>query len=298
MAPVIVSMINLKGGVGKTTTTVQLAECLSAVENRRVLVIDLDPQTNASVTLIPTKRWQELDAQGLTAYQMFRDKLDGTTIFEMSKAIQKSVSNLTEAKTLSLLASNIDLIDIQDQMHIIAMRTNYKTLPMEVLKQQIEPFLDDYDFILIDCPPNLGLITQNGIEISDFYFIPTIPDHMSTTGLQQIIRKIHELSDIRKLSIRCLGLIITKYNSRSEVHEKMVAQLPDKFKNYFKDLDLPPSDVFESVIPLANQYAEVVNFTVRVSSFKDKYGHTTSGEKKLYEHIMALTEEFLVYAED
>lgn len=190
MPPVVVSLINLKGGVGKTTTTVQLAECLASEFDKRVLVIDLDPQTNATISLIEEERWEELNNEGRTIFHLFEDKLEHTTQFDIEHAIQERVSNLN-LKRLSLLPSSIRLIDIQDRMSEIPVRLGYSITPMEVLKSAIHPILDRYEYVLIDCPPNLGFITRNGIEISDYYLIPTIPDTLSTYGIPQIVRSIH-----------------------------------------------------------------------------------------------------------
>ena len=91
--PKIISVINLKGGVAKTTTTVQLAECLTSEYSKRILVVDLDPQTNATISLISEEKWENLDSAGQTLYQLFNDKLEKTKVFDLSKALQKGVSN-------------------------------------------------------------------------------------------------------------------------------------------------------------------------------------------------------------
>ncbi len=109
----IVSIINLKGGVAKTTTTVQLAECLASEFGKKVLVIDLDPQTNATISLIGEDKWEAIDNQGQTLFHLFNDKLRNTSTFNIRKALQRGVSNL-ELNSLSLLASSIRFIDIQD----------------------------------------------------------------------------------------------------------------------------------------------------------------------------------------
>ncbi|MBE9236638.1 AAA family ATPase [Anabaena aphanizomenioides LEGE 00250] len=203
----VVSLINLKGGVAKTTTTVQLAECLASQFGKNVLVIDLDPQTNATIALIGEDKWDELDRKKQTVFQMFQDKLCDTSYFQVQQAIQKGVSNLN-LKTLSLLPSSIQLIDIQDKLKDIAEKT--EIFPVEVLKHFIKPYLNNYDYVLIDCPPNLGNITKNGIEISDYFLIPTIPDKLSIYGVPQIIKSIHTFAGIRHLNIKCLGLVITQ----------------------------------------------------------------------------------------
>lgn len=85
----VVSVINLKGGVAKTTTTVQLAECLASEFSKRVLVIDLDPQTNSTISLIDEDKWEELDAQGKTLFHLFNDKLQKTKKFDIEQALQR-----------------------------------------------------------------------------------------------------------------------------------------------------------------------------------------------------------------
>src|SRR5262245_12761799 len=106
----VVSTINLKGGVGKTTTTVALAETFSAEFRKNVLVIDIDPQTNATVMLIGEKKWQELNNQDHTLAQLFKDALDpDSKKFDLSKTLQKRVSDVSAARSIDLLPSSLDL---------------------------------------------------------------------------------------------------------------------------------------------------------------------------------------------
>src|SRR5437588_3300993 len=100
---------------------------------------------------------------------------------------------------------------------------------MEVLKTAIHAELVNYHYVLIDCPPNLGFITRNGIEISDYYLIPTIPDTLSTYGMPQIVRSIDDFRRERSLKIRCLGMVVTKYDSKSSVHKEVLQNLPNRF---------------------------------------------------------------------
>lgn len=290
---IVVSIINLKGGVAKTTTTIQLAECLTSQFSKKVLVIDLDPQTNATIALIKEEKWKELDEQGQTLFNLFNDKLNKTNNFKIEKAIQKNVSNLN-INNLDLLPSSIRFIDIQDKLYDIPEKTGYSLNPMEVLKGSIHPYLDQYDYILIDCPPNLGFITRNGIEISDFYLIPTIPDFLSNYGIPQIIDRIKQFKDERPhLKIKSLGLVITKYDSRSQIHIRVRETLPARFEKIFRDRNLIPSKIFKTIIPQANATAEAMEFENPVVSFRQKYGKSESGGHYLYEYIIDLTKEFM-----
>ncbi|QDV36961.1 ParA family protein [Tautonia plasticadhaerens] len=296
MPPIVVSLINLKGGVGKTTTTVQLAECLVSEYGKRVLVIDLDPQTNATISLIEEERWEELDDQGLTIFQLFQDKLDGTSVFDIRRAIQRGVSNLG-LDGLSLLPSSIRLINVQDRMSEIPVKLGYAITPMEVLKAAIHDVPGQFDYVLIDCPPNLGFITRNGIEISDYFFIPTIPDTLSTYGIPQIVKSIEQFSRERPLlKIRCLGLVVTKFYSRSEAHVRGINNLPARFTRVFAKLGLPPAPIFKTVIPLANTFADVPLTDNKPKSFKEKYGRSRSGDRYLYQYVIDLTKEFMDHA--
>lgn len=144
--PKIISLINLKGGVAKTTTTVQIAECLSSEFGKKVLVIDLDPQTNATIALIDETDWEQLDNQNQTLFHLFNDKLEKTNYFNLQNSVQKGVSNL-KIPDLHLLASSIKFIDIQDRISEIPAKTGYAINPMEVLKTAIHAELVNYHYV-------------------------------------------------------------------------------------------------------------------------------------------------------
>jgi chromosome partitioning protein len=290
----VVSIINLKGGVAKTTTTVQIAECLVSEFSKKVLVIDLDPQTNATIALIGESKWKDLDTGKQTLFHLFHDKLERTSYFNINKAIQTGVSNLN-LSTLSLLASSIRFIDIQDRISEVSHQSNFVINPMEVLKSAICNNLKDYDYVFIDCPPNLGFITRNGIEISDYYLIPTIPDELSTYGIPQIIKTINDFKTTRHLPIKCLGLIITKYSSNSSIHSRVKNELPARLASIFGELKIEKAPVFKTIMPQANATAEAMEFGVNPGTFRQKYGSSKSGDRYLYEYVIDLAKEFIDY---
>lgn len=291
----VVSVINLKGGVAKTTSAVQIAECLVSEYSKKVLVIDLDPQTNATIALMAEEKWEDLDKNGQTLFQLFSDKLEKTSKFDLKTALQRGVSNL-ELSHLHLLPSSIRFIDIQDRISEIPAKTGYAMNPMEILKNTVHPILSEYDYVLIDCPPNLGFITRNGIEISDYYLIPTIPDTLSTYGIPQIVRTIHKFTTERQLKISCMGLVITKFDSRSTSHARGINNLPVRFSKIFSDLNIDEAPIFKTVIPQANATSDAMEFSNKPSTFKQKYGRTQSGGQYLYEYVHELTGEFMKHA--
>lgn len=304
----IASFINLKGGVAKTTTVVQIADCLYTQHGKRVLVIDLDPQTNATIALIGEERWQERDDARQTLADLFLDKLNGTNAFEPEAAIVRGATNLVGKSgglaglfgrpgradaTLDLLPSSIRLIDVQDRLEEIPAKTHHTTAPMEVLKQALLGVFPRYDYVLIDCPPNLGNITKNGLEVSDAYLIPTIPDRLSTYGIPQIIASITAFKNARRLRIECAGVIATKVQSNSSIHARGLVVLPNQLERAFRDAGARPAPLFETRMPQANATAEAMDFGGEFGNFREKYGRGQSGGRALHAYVEALTKEFV-----
>jgi cellulose biosynthesis protein BcsQ len=157
------------------------------------LLIDLDPQTNATVTLISEDQWAEMDESGRTIAQLFEDRLNpqNTPKFDIERAIVRRVSTINDGiARLDLLPSSIQLIDLQDRIPMIALSGNFTANPLEILRVALQPVIDRYDYIIVDCPPSLGTVTKNGLRISTGYVIPTIPDIVSTWGIYQIVDNV------------------------------------------------------------------------------------------------------------
>lgn len=240
----VISTINLKGGVAKTTSTVALGEFLSSEFHKKVLVVDLDPQTNATVMLLGEVKWKELDEQDYTLSRLFEDALDPDNAkFNLSKTLQKNVSDVNSVRSLDLIPSSLKLIDTQDRIGSAPQGKFYSQNPTDILKRALRPVMDQYDYILIDCPPNLGIITLNGLKISDGYIIPTIPDILSTYGIPQIVSRIEDFSHSIGEKIANYGIIATKVEVRNRIHENILKQLArEKDGPFFKALIKQNSD--------------------------------------------------------
>ena len=203
----VFSTINLKGGVGKTTTTVAMAEFMSGVMGKRVLVIDLDPQTNATLMMIREDRWKKINEKKHTLARLFQDALEpDNKRFDFDATLQKEVSNVKEARTIDLLPSSWDLIAAQDRLASMPPGRFYAATPTQLLERAVKSHLDDYDVVIIDCPPSLGIILLNGLQISNGFVIPTIPDFLSTYGITQIKRQVEEFSKEIGENIKPLGI--------------------------------------------------------------------------------------------
>lgn len=260
----VVSTINLKGGVGKTHTTVALAEVYSALLRKKVLVIDLDPQTNATTMLIGEDKWEELNKKDLTLARLFKDALDPENPkFDLGKSLQKHVSDVQSAKTVDLLPSSLDLIDVQDRLATVPSGRFYAVNPIDLLTRAVRPIVDDYDIILIDCPPNLGVITLNGLRMSNGYVIPTIPDVLSTYGIPQIVKRVGEFSQQIAEPVEPLGIVVSKYRDQSTVHQNVVKRLREG-----KDAPL-----FKTIIKENNQIASAADFSTGQRTLRQKYGY-------------------------
>ncbi|HEY7781042.1 MAG TPA: ParA family protein [Ktedonobacterales bacterium] len=263
----ITSIINLKGGVGKTTMTIALAHYLAGEHGKRVLVIDLDPQTNATIALVTERRWRERDQAGQTLYQLFKDQLDGTRAFNASEAILPRVSNITGGVPgLDLLPSSIRLHRIQDKITKIADIDTFRGGPVYALREALRGVLPYYDHVLIDCPPNLGIITLNGIAISRYFLIPVVPDILSTLGVPLVLDRMADFALRAQHEIYGLGIVVSRYRPTSRLHKETVANMR---RDAIPGIHPP---IFATVINEALEVAEAADVEESVHSLRDKFG--------------------------
>lgn len=267
----VIALINLKGGVAKTTTTVGLAETFASKFGKRVLVIDLDPQTNATVILVGEERWDQANDRGRTLATLFKDALDpNSKHFDLQKTLMRGVSDVQGAERVDLLPSSLDLIDVQDKLASAPTGQFYSVTPIDILRLATKSILDDYDLVLIDCPPNLGIITLNGLRIAEGYIIPTVPDVLSTYGIPQIVERVRKFSREIAEDIEPLGIVITKYQANSKTHVNVSDRLRKEGS--------PP--VFETYVRQADQYAAAAEFQPGGRrTLKQKYGYGDLAER-------------------
>lgn len=260
----IISFINLKGGVGKTTLVVTAAEILADAYKKRVLVVDLDPQTNATVSLISQEKWKDANDNNKTIHQLFLDKVDKTSAFDIDKSIIKKVGNIADGiKGLDLLPSSIDLVDMYDIIPSIK-NSNF------ILKDQLKKVECNYDYILIDCPPNLGAITMSGIYISQYYIIPVIADTLSTYGLKQVVNKINKkVREIKRIdtdySLATMGVIINRYKDNKPY--KAIRRALELQSN---NNEIPK--LFNTIISNRSNISKISDYEMNESTIKKKYG--------------------------
>lgn len=289
----VLSFINLKGGVGKTTTAVAVAEMLAQEERKHVLLIDLDPQTNATVTLIKEEKWADMDKDGQTVAQLFDDRLNPQNApkFEIERAITRQVSTIDDGiARLDLLPSSIRLIDLQDRIPMIALSGNFTANPLEILRVALQPVIDRYDYILIDCPPSLGTVTKNGLRISTGYVIPTIPDIVSTWGIYQIVDNVERFAKDIDRPIPALGIVATKVQ-KNNLHKRVITDLEEKRLGRFSEPDgFPQPPLFSSRIPQTVDVARGADVDSNIRTLRNKYGDAYDAYHALTKEIKQLCE--------
>jgi len=238
----VISFINLKGGVGRTTTSVNVAATLSQKfyesgsnqKEIRVLFIDLDPQSNGSLTFLDKNDYEKVEHENKTIYELFRYELsrnDDQDTFDLNPIIIKHVHNLN----VDVIPSSLKLFDIQDKLvsynryYLSAIDILYNALNKLRMEKTV------YTHIIIDCPPSLGLITQNALSMSRYYIVPVFLDSYSRWGLDKINESIERLKRTKaSCVIELLGVVYSKVNTKTTIENNEYLEQFSKWDEDFR----------------------------------------------------------------
>lgn len=222
----IISIANQKGGVGKTTTAINLAASLAALEHP-TLLIDTDPQSNSSSGLgLETKT---------ISNSIYEVMVGGVPVEEAKLSTEMPYLDIIPAH-INLVGAEIEMIDRQNRE--------------KILKSALEGIRDKYDFIVIDCPPSLGLLTINALTASDSVLIPVQCEYFALEGLSQLLNTIKIVRQHLNTELEIEGVLLTMYDNRTRLSNEVAQQV----KKYFED------KVFKSVIARNVRLAEAPSF--------------------------------------
>lgn len=247
----IISIANQKGGVGKTTTSVNLSTLL-AKRGKKVLLIDADPQGNATSGVGMDKNVE------LSVYDMLiSDEVESKDI------IQK-----TEIKNLYICPSNINLAGAEVEI-VSMMSREYR------MKEKLEQIKSDFDYIIIDCPPSLGLITLNSFTASNSVLIPVQCEYYALEGLGQLINTINLVKKHLNTELEIEGALLTMYDIRTNLSNQVVKEVNKYFEN----------KVYKTVIPRNVKLSEAPSYGMPISIYDPRSKGAKSYDKLVKEFL-------------
>ncbi len=286
----VIATVNMKGGVGKTTLTVNLATCLAKNHGKRVLVVDLDTQISATLSMMPPHDFAKVRRERRTLSKLIYKaiKPSSQSKFTIQDIIKPYVCNV---KGLDLLPGDIDLYDeylVSEMLHQKAIDEGdrdfnviWNQFERLLIKSILEPIINNYDYIILDCAPGYNLLTRSGIVASDFYLLPARPEPLSVVGIQLLERRIARLKESHKsdspLNLKLLGIVFILSGGLIGRYYNQVMQRVTE--------DFTPTQLFKTRIPMD------VNVAKAVDSFMPVVLATpnSSGAKA----FAKLTDEFL-----
>ena len=253
MSVKIIAFLNFKGGVGKTANVVNLGACLAHFQRHRVLVVDLDPQCNTTFWLMRRNEFQQVTDSGRrlaavsqTTFQIFDDALRGTNLFDIEKAVLRGVprngAGTEIIPLLDLLPGAIDLMEIEFDVTPNAMDRFRPSL-----RDALSLVEDDYDYIFLDCPPNLYHVTQTAVLAAHHVVVPYYPDYLSLSGLRILCRQLKKMDDVfqarrpTRARNQVCAVTVNRFDTRGNVFGVASAELQSQI-DLLKDEELVHSD--------------------------------------------------------
>ncbi|AFZ34711.1 cobyrinic acid ac-diamide synthase [Stanieria cyanosphaera PCC 7437] len=276
---IVISTVNMKGGVGKTTLTVNLATCLAKNHGKRVLVLDLDSQISATLSLISPHDFAKMRKKRRTLSYLI-DQVISPNPWSKLEIQDLIYANICNIEGLELLPGDIELYDeylVSEMLHKKALEEDeqefekiWDNFERILIKQIVDQVIDDYDFIIMDCAPGYNLLTRSGIAASNYYLLPARPEPLSLVGIQLLERRIAKLKEshqnIEPLNINLLGIVFVL--SAGGLMGRYYKQVMKRVRD-----DYYPSQLFTNSIPMDVNVAKAVDlFTPAVIAMPNSVG--------------------------
>jgi len=229
----IIAIANQKGGVGKTTTTVNLSACV-AQTGKRVLVLDVDPQGNSTSGL-------GVDKEGCE-YSIYDVLINGVAAADAIVHTRIDTQDVIAAN-ISLAGAEVELVSLMAREHI--------------LKRALAPIKDQYDYIFIDCPPSLGLLTLNALTAADTLLVPIQCEYYALEGLSQLMNTVRLVKKNLNPDLDVEGVVLTMFDARTNLSAQVVAEVKKFFKNR----------VYKTIIPRSVRLGEAPSYGLPISLY-------------------------------
>jgi chromosome partitioning protein len=234
----IIAIANQKGGVGKTTTAINLSACL-AEAGKRVLVIDMDPQGNCT-----------------SGFGLRKNEIENT-VYELilgQSSLKQCIYDVEDQENLQIIPSNVNLAGAEIELLNIENDREY------ILRNEIDYVKDDYDFIMIDCPPSLNLLTVNAMTTADSVLVPIQCEYYALEGISQLIHTIDLVKDRLNEKLRIEGVVFTMYDARTNLSSEVVNNVKENLN----------TRIFQTIIPRNVKLAEAPSHGLPINLYDSR----------------------------
>ena len=266
-----IAVMNTKGGVGKSTIVLALAETLSAFHGKNVLVIDSDAQASVSSMLMGVGDLHKLQSSGLTIVELLIAAVLNDTAVDWPKYVVRNVSDIDDARSVFVIPSDMQLTLFEREVSKESLHTRLRS-SINTLLAQTKPV---FDIILIDCPPGLSVLTESWLREADFHLSPTKPDYVSVCGLE-VFRRFKALNPEMGFADN-LGVLVNMIDTNSPNDQQYLSWLRAN----------PDNRCFETTLPRSNSLQDAARFQVQERSFSAKYpGQSQRALRAIAEEVL------------
>ena len=269
----VIATVNMKGGVGKTTLTVNIATCLAKIHRKKVLVVDLDTQISATLSMISPAEFAKCRKENRTLRYLVSQSINryGVQVDDPEEKVYQVkdlvIPHVCQVQGLDLLVGDIDLYDeflVSEMLYNRSLlyeekqtfQQTWSKFERTLIKGILDPAMKNYDFIILDCAPGYNLITRSSIVASDYYLMPARPEPLSVVGIQLLERRIEKLREVYRddnsINIQLLGIVFSMSSgfTLSRYYQKVMDRVAADFST---------AKIFKTKIPNDVNIAKAVD---------------------------------------